>query len=179
MKMSKNIAGKTVLIVLIVLVSVFDLFWLLGIIGIGMEQSQYGIDTDYISYAKPADAPYLEEIGREYEGNAKAGYSFYRVHVPVISVGTAELSPEYDLYMEAEGEEYDDVESYYDYDSDSEQENMFTYTNVELLPAGQKGELTEVLLIQDGVEAISLTVYATSDEYYNEENGQETLVKVP
>lgn len=178
MNTSKNAVGKTVLIVLIVLVSVFDLFWLMGIIGIGIEQNETsGIDLEYLSYARPHGAPYLEKLGKQYEENAQAGYTFYRVHVPVVSAGTTELSPEYDLYMNAEGQEYSDVQSYYH--SGDEQENMFTYTNIEILPPGQKGELTEVILVRDGVEQISVTVYATSDDYYNEKNGQETWVEIP
>lgn len=179
MNTSKNIAAKIVLIVLIVLVSIFDVFWLIGTLGVALEQNQDGtINTDYISYMKLTGEPYLEEIGSQYEGNAQAGYTYYRVHVPVLSAGTTELSAEYDLYLEAEGEDYSDVQSYYEsYDED--QEDIFTYSNVEILPPGQEGELTEILQIKDGVSEISLTVYPTSQDYYNETNGYETRVTVP
>lgn len=177
MNSSKHVVGKAVLILLIVFAAVFDLFWLIGTIGVSLEGSGGGnLDPDYISYARSAGEPYLEKIGTQYEGNARAGYTYYRVHVPVFSAGTQALSQEYDLYMDAEGADYSDVQMYYpSYD----QEDIFTYSNVEIVPPGQKGELTQVIQIRDGVSNIRVTVYAYGDDYYNEKNGRQAEISVP
>ena len=177
---TKHNAARAVLSVLIVLVFLFDIFWMIGTIGIAVEDSSSVDDSLlYLTSVEVDGSPRLETIGTTYEGNARAGYTYYRLHIPVLSVGTNALWPEYDLYMDVEGDDYDDVERYYNYEEEETQPDIFVGTNREIIPSGRRGELTEVLQIRDGAGRIYVTVYPTSDDYYNETNGTEMEIRVP
>ena len=167
MNQGKHTAGKVVLIVLIVLVSLFDLFWMIGTIGIFMEGENASVSYNDTPVAELTDAPYLEELGQMYEGNATAGYTYYRLHIPVFSAGNKALEPEY----------YDDVERYYSYDDGSE--STFERESAPLIPVGQTGEMTEVLRIADDADRIMVTFYSTADDYYDSENGRQMEIHKP
>ena len=177
MNQGKHTAGKVVLIVLIVLVSLFDLFWMIGTIGIFMEGENASVSYNDMPVAELTDAPYLEELGQMYEGNATAGYTYYRLHLPVFSAGNKALEPEYDLYLDVEGEDYDDVERYYSYDDGSE--STFERESAPLVPVGQTGEMTEILMIADDADRITVTFYSTADDYYDSVNGRQMEIHKP
>ena len=178
MNQGKHTAGKVVLIILIVLVSLFDLFWLIGTIGIFLEGEDGGVSYNDTPVAELTDAPYLEELGQMYEGNATAGYTYYRLRIPVFSAGNRALEPEYDLYLDVAGEDYDDVERYYSYEEE-EAESAFERESAPLIPVGQTGEMTEVLMIADDADRITVTFYSTADDYYDSENGRQMEIHKP
>ena len=175
MNQGKHTAGKVVLIVLIVLVSLFDLFWMIGTIGIFMEGENASVSYNDMPVAELTDAPYLEELGQMYEGNATAGYTYYRLHIPVFSAGNKALEPEYDLYLDVAG---DDVGRYYSY-GEEEAESAFERESAPLVPVGQTGEMTEVLMIADDADRIMVTFYSTADDYYDSENGRQMEIHKP
>ena len=166
MNQGKHTAGKVVLIVLIVLVSLFDLFWMIGTIGIFMEGENASVSYNDMPVAELTDAPYLEELGQMYEGNATAGYTYYRLHIPVFSAGNKALEPEYDLYLDVEGE-------------DDGSESTFERESAPLVPVGQTGEMTEILMIADDADRIMVTFYSTADDYYDSENGRQMEIHKP
>ena len=127
--------------------------------------------------AELTDAPYLEELGQMYEGNATAGYTYYRLHIPVFSAGNKALEPEYDLYLDVAGEDYD-VGRYYSY-GEEEAESAFERRRARRWFRGtdrrddggphdcrRRGSDYGYLLL-------------TADDYYDSENGRQMEIHKP
>ena len=90
------------------------------------------------------------------------------------NTGNGQLEPEYDLYVEVEGTEYDDVQEYYQV-----REDDFAYSYMEVIPSGLSGIVHQVYLVRDGVEQVTVTLYKDFEDYYDEVNGETLTVAVP
>jgi hypothetical protein len=105
----------------------------------------------------------MEYLGQMYQGNAQNGYSYYRISIPIRNVGEEEFNESYDLYLDVQGEDYDDVKNYYTSGSSSD----FTYVCRNVIPVGLSGVAQKVVLIKDGVDEVDVRYYYDSDSYYD------------
>lgn len=142
-----------------------------------VEEIQYAFSDSYaynVSSSRLNGDISMECIGTMYQGNAKNGYRYYRVCVPVFNDGERELQPAYDLYVSVEGEEYADTESY-SYTDDGN----FAYCYNDVIPSGMTGVADKVFLIRDGVEQVTVSYYEDDQAYYGDEPTESIVLQVP
>ena len=168
----RNRQGKGLLIVVLFIVicvflsSLIQFMVALGevIEGPSYVESKAALDGDVtISY-----------LGKNYMENAKSGYSYYRIDVPVYNNGSYEMGTGYEVRLQVETEEWDDVEEFTMTDNSD-----FAYSYEDLVPPATSGIAHKVYLIRDGVKEVTATFYESSDDYYDEKNGTEFVLKVP
>lgn len=168
----RNRQGKGLLIVVLFIVicvflsSLIQFMVALGevIEGPSYVESKAALDGDVtISY-----------LGKNYMENAKSGYSYYRIDVPVYNNGSYEMGTGYEVRLQVETEEWDDVEEFTMTDNSD-----FAYSYEDLVPPATSGIAHKVYLIRDGVKEVKATFYESSDDYYDEKNGTEFVLKVP
>lgn len=168
----RNRQGKGLLIVVLFIVicvflgSLVQFMVALGevIEGPSYVESKAALDGDVtISY-----------LGKNYMENAKSGYSYYRIDVPVYNNGSYEMGTGYEVRLQVETEEWDDVEEFTMTDNSD-----FAYSYEDLVPPATSGIAHKVYLIRDGVKEVKATFYESSDDYYDEKNGTEFVLKVP
>lgn len=116
----------------------------------------------------------ISYLGKNYMENAKSGYSYYRIDVPVYNNGSYEMGTGYEVRLQVETEEWDDVEEFTMTDNSD-----FAYSYEDLVPPATSGIAHKVYLIRDGVKEVKATFYESSDDYYDEKNGTEFVLKVP
>lgn len=159
------------------IIFVFVLLFLIGTIGVFCENISHMTSADYkygTPYPRLNGEVSLTYLGNMYESNAQRGYSYYQLDLPVKNTGNGQLEPEYDLYVEVEGTEYDDVQEYYQV-----REDDFAYSYMEVIPSGLSGTVHQVYLVRDGVEQVTVTLYKDFEDYYDEVNGETLTVAVP
>ena len=78
------------------------------------------------------------------------------------------------MRLQVETEEWDDVEEFTMTDNSD-----FAYSYEDLVPPATSGIAHKVYLIRDGVKEVKATFYESSDDYYDEKNGTEFVLKVP
>ena len=168
----RNRQGKGLLIVVLFIVicvflsSLIQFMVALGevIEGPSYVESKAALDGDVtISY-----------LGKNYMENAKSGQSYYRIDVPVYNNGSYEMGTGYEVRLQVETEEWDDVEEFTMTDNSD-----FAYSYEDLVPPATSGIAHKVYLIRDGVKEVKATFYESSDDYYDEKNGTEFVLKVP
>lgn len=168
----RNRQGKGLLIVVLFIVicvflsSLVQFMVALGevIEGPSYVESKAALDGDVtISY-----------LGKNYMENAKSGYSYYRIDVPVYNNGSYEMGTGYEVRLQVETEEWDDVEEFTMTDNSD-----FAYSYEDLVPPATSGIAHKVYLIRDGVKEVKATFYESSDDYYDGKNGTEFVLKVP
>lgn len=168
----RNRQGKGLLIVVLFIVicvflsSLVQFMVALGevIEGPSYVESKAALDGDVtISY-----------LGKNYMENAKSGYSYYRIDVPVYNNGSYEMGTGYEVRLQVETEEWDDVEEFTMTDNSD-----FAYSYEDLVPPATSGIAHKVYLIRDGVKEVKATFYESSDDYYDGKNGKEFVLKVP
>lgn len=116
----------------------------------------------------------ISYLGKNYMENAKSGYSYYRIDVPVYNNGSYEMGTGYEVRLQVETDEWDDVEEFTMTDNSD-----FAYSYEDLVPPATSGIAHKVYLIRDGVKEVKATFYESSDDYYDEKNGTEFVLKVP
>ncbi len=116
----------------------------------------------------------ISYLGKNYMENAKSGYSYYRIDVPVYNNGSYEMGTGYEVRLQVETEEWDDVEEFTMTDNSD-----FAYSYEDLVPPATSGIAHKVYLIRDGVKEVKATFYESSDDYYDGKNGTEFVLKVP
>ncbi len=116
----------------------------------------------------------ISYLGKNYMENAKSGYSYYMIDVPVYNNGSYEMGTGYEVRLQVETEEWDDVEEFTMTDNSD-----FAYSYEDLVPPATSGIAHKVYLIRDGVKEVKATFYESSDDYYDEKNGTEFVLKVP
>lgn len=168
----RNRQGKGLLIVVLFIVicvflsSLVQFMVALGevIEGPSYVESKAALDGDVtISY-----------LGKNYMENAKSGYSYYRIDVPVYNNGSYEMGTGYEVRLQVETEEWDDVEEFTMTDNSD-----FAYSYEDLVPPATSGIAHKIYLIRDGVKEVKATFYESSDDYYDGKNGTEFVLKVP
>ena len=116
----------------------------------------------------------ISYLGKNYMENAKSGYSYYMIDVPVYNNGSYEMGTGYEVRLQVETEEWDDVEEFTMTDNSD-----FAYSYEDLVPPATSGIAHKVYLIRDGVKEVKATFYESSDDYYDGKNGTEFVLKVP
>lgn len=168
----RNRQGKTLLIVVLFMVicvfigSLVQFTVALGevIEGPSYVESKAVLDGDVtISY-----------LGKNYMENAKSGYSYYKIDVPVYNNGSYEMGTGYEVRLQVETDEWDDVEEFTMTDNSD-----FAYSYEDLVPPATSGIAHKIYLIRDGVKEVKATFYESSDDYYDGQNGTEFVLKVP
>ena len=168
----RNRQGKGLLIVVLVIVvcmfigSLVQFLVTIGEVlgGPSYVESKAVLDGDVtISY-----------LGKNYMDNAKSGYSYYMIDVPVYNNGSYEMGTGYEVRLQVETEEWDDVEEFTISDNID-----FAYSYEDLVPPATSGIAHKIYLIRDGVKEVKATFYESSDDYYDGKNGTEFVLKVP
>ena len=116
----------------------------------------------------------IDYLGKTYLGNAQNGFSYYSINVPVYNNGIYEMGTGYEIRLRVEGEDWTDVDDFYNNDSTN-----FSYCYDDIIPAATSGIAHRIYLIKDGVSQVTATFYDNSDDYYDETNGTEFTLQVP
>lgn len=111
----------------------------------------------------------LELIGDEYKEEKRRGYLYYRLVLPVENIGRHNLTAD-DVYVQMEGANYSDVYQYSEpFDAEG---NLLIWENKEIIPSMQQGGMEKVFQIKKGTEQVQVTVYMSSEDYFEEKNGE-------
>lgn len=118
----------------------------------------------------------MDCIGKTYKDNAKSGYTYYQIHVPIQNQGNCAFDFFYHVGLDVEGEEYGDV---YSYGEKSSLRMDFRSCCNDLIPPGLFGTAQPVYLIRDGVKEVYVTYYEDMDDYFDRKNGETVTLTVP
>lgn len=162
--------------ILVLCLAVLLVWFVNTVVWDAIDETYNSGNEDIGAVGKVSGEAEIRLLGTTYEGNAKNGYSYYLISVPVTNVGDDIFEEEYDLSIRLEAESYNDIEEYYD---DFEYDALLSACE-NVIPVGLSGMASRVYLIRDGVEQVTLSFYSRSEDYYDEtEPDYQTVLPVP
>lgn len=105
-------------------------------------------------------------MGKEYEGQEKEGYTFYKLYFPVINTGTENYDD-----VEVQPVHYEDFNVYYS-------ENEFRFVDTKIVPPSQSGVVEIVIQAKDELDSIQTIYYTSFNDSHADINRHEEVIQL-